>query len=308
MHNRVQETILVVSVALGIVIAASYFPYFSGYLAVMAMGFFAIQFNPPLARILRQEFNRLWVVAEIILFVLMGATIQLDVLSSILLPGLLLLALGLLLGRSLGWYLATVGSNWTLKEKLFLLPGNSAKATVQAAIGAIPLSLGIAGGDKILAIAALSIIVTAPLGAWAIPTFAPMLLTKDRVDPTKTSLITNTVILGIIDRHRERAVVVLSKVADLARRTNGKAIIVSLEGNRELEIDKFQLLTNKLLLDISHQYLILPDKTGIVNLVRENQVTEIIISQGDRQTREEVLNSLDDWSVLKDSQIAIAIV
>ena len=59
---------------------------------------------------------------------------------------------------------------------MFLLPGNSAKATVQAAIGAIPLTQGIEGGEIILAIAALSILVTAPLGAWAIPTFAPKLL------------------------------------------------------------------------------------------------------------------------------------
>ena len=252
----VQDTLVVASTALLLVVVSLSFPYFSGYLSVMALGFFLIKFSPPLARRLRQEFNHLWTVAEILLFVLMGATIQLKVLENVLIPGIILLLFGLIFGRSIGWYLATLGSNWTWKEKLFLLPGNSAKATVQAAIGAIPLSLNIPGGDIILAIAALSILITAPLGAWAIPTFAPKLLTKDEVDPTKVSLSTSTVILGVVDVS-PGTIKVLSQIADSARRSNGRAIILYVYLNyKETDLDKINLLAAKFLADVPYQVLL----------------------------------------------------
>ena len=278
-QNSVQDTLITASIALLLVVLAVYFPYFSGYLAVMAMGFFIIEFSPPLARRLRQEFNHLWIVAEIFLFVLMGATIQLKVLANVFLPGLILLILGLLLGRTIGWYLATVGSNWTWKEKLFLLPGNSAKATVQAAIGAIPLSRGIPGGEIILAIAALSILITAPVGAWAIPTFAPKLLTKDEVDPTKASIVDRTVVLGIIEPERVSAIAVLTKVADLARRTNGEAVIVYLASDREADRSLFKSLANKLAIDIPHQFVIAKGAGEILQITEKYKVTEIVIAQ-----------------------------
>ena len=283
-QNSVQDTLITATLALLAVVLAQKLPYFSGYLAVMAMGFFLINFSPALARKLRQEFNHLWIIAEILLFVLMGATIELKTLGNVLLPGILLLALGLIFGRSIGWYLATLGSNWTTKEKLFLLPGNSAKATVQAAIGAIPLSQGIPGGEIILAIAALSILVTAPLGAWAIPTFAPKLLTKDEVDPTKTNIATTTVILGAVDATPHSAIAVLTKVADLARRTNGEAIIIHVHDLIEADVSKLKLLTHKLLLDVPHQFLSIPGDipTEILRVATKYHATEIVIAKQNR--------------------------
>jgi nucleotide-binding universal stress UspA family protein len=287
-----------------LVVLAARFPYFSGYLGVMAMGFFLIKFSPPVARRLRQEFNYLWIVAEILLFVLMGATIQLKVLENILFPGIILLLLGLILGRSVGWYLATLGSNWTWREKLFLLPGNSAKATVQAAIGAIPLSLKIPGGEVILAIAALSILITAPLGAWAIPTFAPKLLTQDPVDPTKSNLITPTVILGVVDISLG-TLKVLTQVADLTRRTNGEAIILYVYHQYQTtDIDKINLLTTKFLRDVPHKLL---HATGniteeIIRIAEANQVTVITLAKSDAKlwsdnslnsVSQQLLNSTD---------------
>jgi solute carrier family 9B (sodium/hydrogen exchanger), member 1/2 len=198
-QNAIQDTVVAAGFALLLVLLAEDFPFFSGYLAVMALGFFLIEFDAPLARRLRSGFDSLWIVAEIFLFVLLGASIQLTVLGDVLLPGLLILGIGTLIGRSIGWYLSTLGSNWTWRERLFLLPGNSAKATVQAAIGAIPLARGIEGGSTILAIAALSILVTAPLGAWAIPTFAPKLLERGEVDPTKVAIARHILILAAID-------------------------------------------------------------------------------------------------------------
>lgn len=280
-QNSVQDTLIAATISLLLVVFASGFPYFSGYLAVMAMGFFLIEFSPLLARRLRQEFNHLWITAEILLFVLMGATIQLRVLENVLLPGIVLLIFGLVFGRSIGWYLSTVGSNWTWREKLFLLPGNSAKATVQAAIGAIPLSLGIPGGDVILAIAALSILITAPLGAWAIPTFAPKLLTKDKVDPTKTSIVTPTVILGVIG-NPSNAIKVLTKVADFTRRTNGRAIVLFI-GDRlqESSYTKVNLLTAKLLADVPYQILTATENIpeSILRIAEEHRVTAITLEK-----------------------------
>ncbi|MFM2312005.1 MAG: hypothetical protein RLZZ04_1281 [Cyanobacteriota bacterium] len=302
--NAVQETLITATIALLLVVLAARFPYFSGYLGVMAMGFFLIKFSPPVARRLRQEFNYLWIVAEILLFVLMGATIQLKVLENILFPGIILLLLGLILGRSVGWYLATLGSNWTWREKLFLLPGNSAKATVQAAIGAIPLSLKIPGGEVILAIAALSILITAPLGAWAIPTFAPKLLTQDPVDPTKSNLITPTVILGVVDISLG-TLKVLTQVADLTRRTNGEAIILYVYHQYQTtDIDKINLLTTKFLRDVPHKLL---HATGniteeIIRIAEANQVTVITLAKSDAKlwsdnslnsVSQQLLNSTD---------------
>lgn len=223
--NAVQDTLIAAGFALLLVVLAEKMPFFSGYLAVMSLGFFLIELDAPLARILRSGFDSLWEVAQIFLFVLLGASIQLDVLGDTLVTGLLILFIGTLIGRTLGWYLSTLGSNWTWPERLFLLPGNSAKATVQAALGAIPLAQGVAGGDSILAIAALSILVTAPLGAWAIPIFAPKLLEKGEVDPTKVTLNRQLKLLAAIDNSPLTNSVLL-KVAELARRSNAEVIVL----------------------------------------------------------------------------------
>jgi solute carrier family 9B (sodium/hydrogen exchanger), member 1/2 len=172
--NAVQETIVSAGMTLFIVVLSRQLPIYSGYMAVISAGFWLTTIDPSLAQRLRLGFDGLWSVAQIWLFVLLGATIQLDEFWA----GLLILAIGTLVGRSIGWYLSTLGSNWNWRERLFLLPGNSAKATVQAAIGAMPLAQGIAGGETILAIAMLSILVTAPIGGWAIPRFAPQLLVR----------------------------------------------------------------------------------------------------------------------------------
>ena len=308
-QNVVQNTLVTATIALLLIVLAARFPFFSGYLSVMAMGFFLID-RPALARRLRQEFNHLWTVAEILLFVLMGATIELQVLKNVLLPGIILLSLGLILGRTIGWYLATVGSNWTWREKLFLLPGNSAKATVQAAIGAIPLSLNIPGGEIILAIAALSILITAPLGAWAIPTFAPYLLTKSEVDPAQTSLLTPTIILGAI-KPSVSGIKVLTQVGAIARRTNGEAIIVYVEHLfSETHQDKIKLLCAKLLADVPYQLVGVKDNIAqeIQSIAEENQVlTVVLASDKSNLPSSNPLNSIAQ-ELLENSSIPLTLI
>ena len=184
---------------------------------------------------------------------------------------------------------------------------NSAKATVQAAIGAIPLSLNIPGGDIILAIAALSILITAPLGAWAIPTFAPKLLTKDEVDPTKVNLSTSTIMLGVVDAS-PGAIKVLTQIADLARRSNGEAIILYVYLNyKETDIDKINLLARKLLADVPYQVLLATGNitAEIIETAEANQVTAITLAKSDDELWSD--NPLNDVSqeLLNNTKIPI---
>ena len=309
-QNAVQDALVAASVALLLVVLAEHIPVFSGYLAVMAIGFFLIEFDAPLARRLREGFNSLWVVAEIVLFVLLGASIQLHVLSDTLLVGLLILAIGTLVGRSLGWYLATLGSNWTRQERLFLLSGNSAKATVQAAIGAIPLGQGVAGGDTILALAALSILVTAPLGAWAIPTFAPKLLERGKVDPTKVSVNRRIVLLAAVDTS-PLAAQVLTKAADLARRCDGHVVVLHIQqADGSQRIKKLKQQTQQHLADIRHQFITTSGAipTEILRIAQDYGAAEIVIGKRGHRQLEDLLVGSVSRTVVETSPLPVIIV
>ena len=319
-QDSTQDTLVAASVALLLVVLAGHIPIFSGYLSVMATGFFLIEFDAPLARELRDGFNTLWTVAEIVLFVLLGASIQLQVLEDSLLVGILLLVIGTLAGRSLGWYLSTLGSNWNMKEKLFLLPGNSAKATVQAAIGAVPLAQGLPGGETILAISALSILVTAPLGAWAIPIFAPRLLARGEVDATKVAIASKATILAAIDSS-PTAVAVLAKAAAAARANSGEVVVVHVasdelgaiepestkpESTKPKSIDPESV--KRMLADIRHQLVVVDgDVTKEILLASQRfGATEIVI--GKRRPTSKRSVGLVSRSVLEQSRLPIVVV
>jgi nucleotide-binding universal stress UspA family protein len=276
----------------------------------MVTGFFLLEMDTPLARRLRVGFDSLWVVAEIVLFVLLGASIQLNVLGDRLLVGLLVLAIGTLVGRSLGWYLSTLESNWSWKERLFLLPGNSAKATVQAAIGAIPLAQGIEGGDKILAIAALSILVTAPLGAWAIPTFAPKLLEKGEVDPTKVAVSRHIILLAAVDTSAI-ATQVLTKAAELARRSDGEVVVLHVfRGENIQEIEKLRDRSKQILADIPHQFITTDGEVTaeVIRIAQEYNAAEIVMGKRGHRTFEDVLLGSDLQGVLEKSWLPVIVV
>lgn len=309
-QHAVQDSLVAACSALLLTVVAEKFPFFSGYLAVMATGFFLIELDAPLARRLRSGFDSLWVVAEIILFVLLGASIQLPVLEKILLPGLVVLVIGTLLGRSIGWYLSTLGSNWKWRERLFLLPGNSAKATVQAAIGAIPLAQGIPGGETILAVAALSILVTAPVGAWAIPTFAPKLLERGEVDPTKVAIARQIVILAAIDTS-PLAHQVLTKTAEIARCSDAEVIVVHIIRTNAPQAQKqLQQKTQRLLADIRHKFIAIPGSIPeeIIRVAQDYRVTEIVMGKRGHQPWDAVLVGSVSQAVLESSSIPVILV
>ena len=309
-QNSTQDTLVAGSLTLLLVVLAEKFPIFSGYLAVMATGFFVLEFDPPLGRRLRNGFETLWMIAQIILFVLLGASIPLQVLENVFLVGLLILALGTFVGRMFGWYLSTLGSNWNLQERLFLLPGNSAKATVQAAIGAIPLAVGIEGGETILAIAALSILVTAPLGAWAIPALAPKLLEKGEVDPTKVAIARPIILLAAVDTS-PLAVDVLLKAAELARRCDGEIVVLHvIQFEYRNSIEQLRQQTRQLLADIRHQFITVAGDASeeIIFIAQEYGAAEIVIGKKGDRLWDNVLVGSVSQAVLEKSLIPVVVV
>ncbi|MDQ2087467.1 cation:proton antiporter [Herbivorax sp. ANBcel31] len=152
-----------------------YFIQIAGLLGVMAIGFVILEKQPQIAKRMSTKFNKIWVLAEILLFVLVGAEINIYVAVNAGLLGMVIICTGLL-ARSLGVVISLAGSKFNRKEIMFCIIAYSPKATVQAAIGSIPLAMGVASGDIILAIAVLSIMVTAPLGAIGIKATAKRLL------------------------------------------------------------------------------------------------------------------------------------
>lgn len=150
---------------------------FSGLLAVMALGATIQQKKYESSRRLSGKFSKLWVGAEVLLFVLVGATVNFATVQK---AGLLsvFVILAVLVFRMAGVFLCLVGTKLNKKERLFSAFAYMPKATVQAAIGGIPLALGLACGDIVLTVAVLSILITAPLGAILIDLTYRRLLAK----------------------------------------------------------------------------------------------------------------------------------
>ena len=138
---------------------------FASLLAVMAMGIALQKKREVVARRLSVKFNKLWSVSEILLFVLVGATVDLRYALSA--GGMVIVLLfGVLFFRMIGVWLCLwrTGLNW--RERLFCMIAYMPKATVQAAIGGIPLAMGLSCGEMVLTVAVAAILVTAPLGAF----------------------------------------------------------------------------------------------------------------------------------------------
>ncbi|WIV12958.1 cation:proton antiporter [Proteiniborus sp. MB09-C3] len=144
-------------------------------LGVMTIGFIIVDKMPNVGKRLASKFNKIWVFAEILLFVLVGAQVNIRVALNAGGVGIIVILIGII-GRSIGVIISLLGTDLNWKERLFCVIAYVPKATVQAAMGAVPLSLGVGSGDVILAIAVLSILITAPLGAIGINISAEKLL------------------------------------------------------------------------------------------------------------------------------------
>lgn len=140
---------------------------FASLIAVMCIGI-ALQRNRKEAAVrLSVKFNKLWVCAEVILFVLVGATVNISYAISAGISAVILI-FGVLLFRMAGVFVCMIKTKLNMRERLFCVISYMPKATVQAAIGGVPLSMGLACGNIVLTVAVLAIIITAPLGAFLI--------------------------------------------------------------------------------------------------------------------------------------------
>lgn len=149
----------------------------SGLLAIMSMGIIIKQRYGELAKRMSTKYNKLWVGAEVILFVLVGATVDLKYAIS---AGAvaIVLVVGALVFRMLGVFMCLIKTKLTKKERVFCMIAYTPKATVQAGIGAVPLAMGLACGQTVLTVAVLSILITAPFGAICIDKLYQKLLEK----------------------------------------------------------------------------------------------------------------------------------
>ena len=139
-------------------------------LGVMSIAFIILEKLPKVGNRLALKFNKMWIFSEIILFVMVGAGVNIEIGKNYLATALIIISLGLLL-RGAGTYISLMGSQLNFTERLFVVVSYIPKATVQAAIGSIPLAAGVKSGEIILAIAVISILFTAPLGAISIDQF-----------------------------------------------------------------------------------------------------------------------------------------
>ncbi len=140
---------------------------FSSLIAIMFIGVGLQKRREVVAKRLSVKYGKLWVAAEVFLFVLVGATVNISYLGKVGAKALLVIV-GALVFRMLGVFVCLLGTSLKRKERLFAMLAYTPKATVQAAIGGIPLALGFACGDTVLTVAVLAIVITAPLGAFAI--------------------------------------------------------------------------------------------------------------------------------------------
>ena len=150
---------------------------FSALIAIMFLGIGLQYKREVVAKRLSVKYAKLWVAAEVFLFVLVGATVNIGYLGKVGVKALVVI-IGAVMFRMLGVFVCLLGTSLKKKERLFAMMAYTPKATVQAAIGGIPLSLGFACGDTVLTVAVLAIVLTAPLGAFAIDLSYKRLLKK----------------------------------------------------------------------------------------------------------------------------------
>lgn len=152
---------------------------FSGLLAVMSMACaLNMACSPRVAKRLGEKFGKLWIAAEVILFVLVGAAVDIRYTLNAGRMAVAMIALALVF-RAIGVWLCLLGTKLNRKERLFCVIAYCPKATVQAAIGGVPLAMGLACGPLVLSVAVLAILITAPLGALGMDLTYPALLTRD---------------------------------------------------------------------------------------------------------------------------------
>ena len=151
---------------------------FSALIAIMFIGVGLQKFRGEVAKRLSDKYNKLWVASEVFLFVLVGATVNINYLGNVGISAVIVIV-GAIVFRMLGVFICLIGTKLSMGERAFAMMAYTPKATVQAAIGGIPLAMGLSCGDIVLTVAVLAIVLTAPLGAFAIDLSYKKLLSCD---------------------------------------------------------------------------------------------------------------------------------
>lgn len=151
---------------------------FSALIAIMFIGVGLQKFRGEVAKRLSDKYNKLWVASEVFLFVLVGATVNIKYLGNVGVSAIIVI-IGAIVFRMAGVFICLIGTKLSMGERAFAMMAYTPKATVQAAIGGIPLAMGLSCGDIVLTVAVLAIVLTAPLGAFAIDLSYKKLLSCD---------------------------------------------------------------------------------------------------------------------------------
>lgn len=151
---------------------------YSGLIAIMFIGVSLQKYSKDISVRLSNKYGKIWVAGEVFLFVLVGTCVNIKYLSNVGIKAIIVIACALIF-RMIGVFVSVLGTKFNYKERLFTMLSYTPKATVQAAIGGIPLSMGLACGDTVLTVAVLAIVITAPLGAFAIDMTYEKLLEKE---------------------------------------------------------------------------------------------------------------------------------
>ena len=165
-----QKVLIILSISFMLVVAEDSLATpitFSALIAVMFIGIGLRRKRENVAERLSVKYGKLWVAAEVFLFVLVGATVNIQYLGNVGIKALVVI-IGALIFRMMGVFICLIKTNLKWRERLFTMMAYTPKATVQAAIGGIPLALGFDCGNTVLTVAVLAIVLTAPLGAFAI--------------------------------------------------------------------------------------------------------------------------------------------
>ena len=306
----IQDLVIALGAGLLLVIGDEYIPY-SSFLAVMVMGFYLLERSPVSARRIRKELDKIWIVGEIFLFVLIGAAVNIEVIYSAGLQGLAVIGLGLVIGRWLGIFASTWRSSITIPERMFMVVGDMAKATIQAAIGGIPLAMGLPYGEEILAVAVLSILVTAPLGAFGTMFFAPRILERDRIDPTKVTVDDDFTLLIAYDGSKA-AWEALLEAARIARQMDAQVVLAHIINDEQNMLSKEHLLniSAKIANDLPVTIEIregVPAKQ-IVEIAEDYRVDYIYMGKHNYPAYEKVLVGETSRSVIQNSLIPVILI
>ena len=152
---------------------------FSGLIAVMVSGIMLHAKRLPVAKRLSVKFSKIWLIAEVFLFVLVGAAVNPHYAITAGINAVILI-FGVLVFRMAGVFCCLIKTKLIMQERLFCMLAYFPKATVQASIGGLPLAMGLACGDIVLTVAVLAILITAPIGAFLIELTYKKLLKKEK--------------------------------------------------------------------------------------------------------------------------------